>query len=217
MRVKSLQCAISRAPGASSAVSPLQLPSSSSHWGETAASKANGGGTRVLPEAGLFSPFSILAVCGLMVINCCANPSVWVITPGYSSERFFFFRQDSNWSLKLRLHHSRSPSVSVPNPRPHLSMLESSKCTVGGVTGKQQTCDTVCARACVCTVSKAPDRLREALSPGYCMRRWRWCWQLWEARQQLRKHKALTSLSTSLLCMFGERHMKCVCVTCIYL
>lgn len=64
----------------------------------------------------------------------------------------------------------------------------------------------VCARArvAVLNMNVAPDRLREAFSSGYSVRCWR-CWQLWDARQQLGKHEALTSLSSTPLCVCLER------------
>lgn len=55
----------------------------------------------------------------------------------------------------------------------------------------------------------AANRLRDAIffssfpPSSYSMWCWR-CWQLWDARQQLGKHESLTSLSASLLCVFGE-------------
>lgn len=119
---------------------------------------------------------------------------------GYSSGDYDFF-PDSNWSLKLSLHDIRSPSASEPNPQSHLPCrLKSPKCAVHGVTQKQQTRGTASVCACVyvtaLNMNVAPRQPERPFSPGYSVWCWR-CWQLCDARQQLGKHEALTSLSAT--------------------
>lgn len=166
-----------------------------------------------------------------MFINCYAYPSVWVITRGKSTG-IYFALQDSNWSLELSLHDIWSPSASESNPQSHLPCrLKSPKCMVHDVTQKQLThgaasvCVRVRARVVSLNMNVAPDWLRGLFFfffffPGYSVRPWR-CWQLWDARQQLGKHGALTSLSaTYCACVRLERaereYMNCAWVCVIH-